>query len=98
MKTSNQTALKVSLASVLLGALATPLLAWEASARELDDAIQRGDFTVYQDHATAWLNGACVGEHEGGYLPFELDVTEAMRDGPNELVVRVVSRRFTAAA
>jgi hypothetical protein len=41
--------------------------------------------------ATVWLNGHQVGEHEGGYLPFELDVTAALRqDGLNELVVRVI--------
>ena len=41
--------------------------------------------------ATVWLNGQQVGEHEGGYLPFELDVSAALRPGrPNELVVRVV--------
>ena len=41
--------------------------------------------------ATVWVNGREVGEHEGGYLPFELDVTAALRqDGPNELVVRVL--------
>jgi len=41
--------------------------------------------------ATVWLNGAQVGEHEGGYLPFELDVTEVLRrNGSNELVVRVL--------
>ena len=41
--------------------------------------------------ATVWLNGRQVGEHEGGYLPFELDVTDALRpDGPNELIVRVI--------
>jgi len=40
---------------------------------------------------TVWLNGRQVGEHEGGYLPFEFDVTSALRhDGPNELVVRVI--------
>jgi hypothetical protein len=41
--------------------------------------------------ATVWVNGVQVGEHEGGYLPFELDVTGALRhDGPNQLVVRVL--------
>ncbi|HSJ75584.1 MAG TPA: glycoside hydrolase family 2 TIM barrel-domain containing protein, partial [Gemmatimonadales bacterium] len=41
--------------------------------------------------ATVWLNGQQVGEHEGGYLPFELDVTDSLRrDGANELVVRVI--------
>jgi hypothetical protein len=41
--------------------------------------------------ATVWLNGQLVGEHEGGYLPFELKLDAALRlAGANELVVRVV--------
>ncbi len=41
--------------------------------------------------ATVWLNGAPIGVHEGGWTPFELDVTrQVSRDGENELVVRVV--------
>ncbi|MBA3345502.1 MAG: glycoside hydrolase family 2, partial [Gemmatimonadales bacterium] len=41
--------------------------------------------------ATVWLNGQPLGDHEGGYLPFELDVTRALKfDGPNELVVQVI--------
>ena len=39
---------------------------------------------------TVWLNGQQVGEHEGGYLPFELDVSAALRQGSNELTVRVI--------
>lgn len=39
--------------------------------------------------AEVWLNGVRVGEHEGGYLPFELDVTSAARAGVNILTVRV---------
>ncbi|MDQ3005831.1 MAG: glycoside hydrolase family 2 [Chloroflexota bacterium] len=39
--------------------------------------------------AEVWLNDIKVGEHEGGYLPFELDVTEAVRSGENTLTVRV---------
>ncbi len=41
--------------------------------------------------ATVWLNGILLGEHEGGYLPFELPAGSALRlDGDNELVVRVI--------
>ncbi len=48
-------------------------------------------FGAVDYHATVWLNGQEVGEHEGGYLPFELDVSEALRPGDsNELVVRVL--------
>ena len=35
------------------------------------------------------FNGVRVGEHEGGYHPFTLDVTDAWREGENELVVEV---------
>jgi beta-galactosidase/beta-glucuronidase len=38
---------------------------------------------------TVWVNGKQVGEHKGGYDPFHFDVTDALRDGPNELVVAV---------
>jgi hypothetical protein len=37
-----------------------------------------------------YVNGKPVGTHEGGYTPFEFDVTEAVRAGKNELVVRVI--------
>jgi hypothetical protein len=39
--------------------------------------------------AEVWLNGIRIGEHEGGYLPFEFDVTAAARPGTNSLTVRV---------
>ncbi|HEV8176203.1 MAG TPA: glycoside hydrolase family 2 TIM barrel-domain containing protein, partial [Gemmatimonadales bacterium] len=47
-------------------------------------------FGAVDYHTTVWLNGERVGEHEGGYLPFELDVTEVLRPGSNELAVRVI--------
>src|SRR5215213_7368293 len=39
--------------------------------------------------AEIWLNDIKVGDHEGGYLPFELDITDAARTGRNTLTVRV---------
>ncbi|HYY94907.1 MAG TPA: hypothetical protein VE713_10340, partial [Pyrinomonadaceae bacterium] len=39
--------------------------------------------------AEVFVNGKPVGAHEGGYTPFVLDVTEALRAGANELAVRV---------
>lgn len=43
-------------------------------------------------HATVFLNGERVGEHEGGYTEFTLDVTDHVRTGRNVLVVRVDNR------
>ena len=36
-----------------------------------------------------WLNETKVGEHEGGYLPFEMDISKVARAGKNILTVRV---------
>ena len=40
--------------------------------------------------AEVFLNGQRLGQHEGGYLPFEFDITDLVRfDGSNRLAVRV---------
>ena len=38
-------------------------------------------------HAKVWVNGECVGENENGYLPFELDITDALIPGKPALIV-----------
>jgi len=43
------------------------------------------------------VNGQAVGGHEGGFVPFELDVTNAVRLGRNEIVVRVQSESVADA-
>jgi beta-galactosidase/beta-glucuronidase len=44
--------------------------------------------------ARVWVNGVAVGRHEGGYTPFELEVTRVARlGGPNVVLVRVDNRR-----
>ena len=43
-------------------------------------------------HTTrVWVNGLPVGTNEGGFLPFEFDITEAVVEGDNEIKVRVES-------
>jgi beta-glucuronidase len=39
--------------------------------------------------ARVWLNGQDLGSHEGGYTPFEFDVTKLLKAGTNHLVVEV---------
>jgi beta-glucuronidase len=40
-----------------------------------------------------WLNGREVGRHEGGFTPFEFEITGLIADGTNDLVVRVNNTR-----
>jgi beta-galactosidase/beta-glucuronidase len=40
--------------------------------------------------AEVFMNGKLVGSHEGGYTPFVIDATSAVKPGVNELVVRVI--------
>jgi len=37
---------------------------------------------------TVWLNGHRVGEHTGGYTPFDFDLTANLASGDNTLVIR----------
>ncbi len=48
------------------------------------------NFEAVDYDATVWVNGQQVGSHRGGHTPFELDITEALVDGENELIVRVL--------
>jgi hypothetical protein len=76
-------------------------LAWYRRTFEVADPAGQADggeparrhllhFGAVDYFATVWVNGEVVGEHEGGYLPFELDVTPQIRPGANELVVQVI--------
>jgi hypothetical protein len=47
------------------------------------------NFEAVDWEATVFVNGREVGVHRGGYDPFSFDITEALRPGANELVVRV---------
>ncbi|HEV7344469.1 MAG TPA: glycoside hydrolase family 2 TIM barrel-domain containing protein [Devosia sp.] len=38
--------------------------------------------------ATVWVNGQCVGTHEGGHVPFTLDIMHALTADEQVLVVR----------
>lgn len=46
-------------------------------------------FGAVDYRAEVWLNEIKIGEHENGYLPFDLEATSAARPGANLLTVRV---------
>jgi beta-glucuronidase len=56
------------------------------------DKVQHLRFGRVMYHAKVWLNGALVGEHIDGYLPFALDVTGKLKNAANQLVLRVDNR------
>jgi beta-glucuronidase len=43
--------------------------------------------------ARVYLNGQALGEHEGGFTPFNFEITDTVRDGENFVVVEVNDAR-----
>lgn len=41
----------------------------------------------------AWLNGKRLGEHVGGFTPFNFEITDLIKNGENTLVVKVDNKR-----
>ncbi len=48
-------------------------------------------FEGVSSYAKVYLNGACIGEHKGGYTAFQFDITDQVKARGNILVVRVDS-------
>ncbi|MDZ7305416.1 MAG: beta-galactosidase, partial [candidate division KSB1 bacterium] len=46
-------------------------------------------------HARVWVNGEYVGEHEGGFLPFEFDITSFVNQDNENLLVVCVDNTLT---
>jgi beta-galactosidase/beta-glucuronidase len=44
-------------------------------------------FGAVHHAATVWVNGTMIGEHEGGYTPFEFDITDALGQRPGATVL-----------
>ncbi|WP_334104983.1 glycoside hydrolase family 2 protein [Muricomes intestini] len=57
-------------------------------------SLQKGDRTILLKFgavdykARVWVNGTFIGIHEGGHTSFSMDVTDAVRDGENVIVVK----------
>lgn len=46
-------------------------------------------FDAVDYYSRIWVNNEYVGEHEGGFTPFEFDITAFIKDGENHIAVRV---------
>jgi beta-galactosidase/beta-glucuronidase len=48
-------------------------------------------FGAVDYRATVWVDGTLAGRHEGGYTPFELDITDALRAANEEHTIIVLA-------
>jgi beta-glucuronidase len=46
--------------------------------------------------AVVYLNGVKLGRHVGGFTPFDFELTDHLRDGDNDLIVKVDNKRLRA--
>jgi len=60
------------------------------SARKLYLRIGSADF-----RAETWVNGKFLGEHVGGYLPFEFDITSSVKKSVENMLVICVDNRLS---
>ena len=44
-----------------------------------------------------WVNGKEAGHHVGGFTPFNFDITDLMRNGNNDIIVKVDNKRSASA-
>ena len=54
-------------------------------------------FGAVNYEARVWVNGKEVGHHVGGFTPFNMDVTDMLRDGDNVVIVKVDNKRHREA-
>lgn len=47
------------------------------------------EFEAAMNHSQFWLNGEKIAEHQGGYLPVVIDISERVKAGTNTIAVRL---------
>jgi beta-glucuronidase len=63
------------------------------TANKKPEHLQYLYFAGVSYEAAVWLNGREVGRHEGGFTPFQFEITDLLVDGENDLVVKVNNER-----
>lgn len=61
--------------------------------KKVDDKRYFIHFGAVNYKSNVYVNGALVGEHEGGFTSFQFDITEKLVSGKNSIVVKVDDRR-----
>lgn len=78
-------------------------VAWYRRSFAAPTAQAKGDvwrlqFAQVSQRCRVWLNGELVGRHEGGYTPFEFDVTAQIKPGQYNFLVVAVDNRVRLRA
>ena len=68
---------------------------FEATADFLKD-VTLLHFGAVDSSCVTQVNGEVVGGHQGGYTPFQIDISRAVRPGENELIVEVTDPTDTS--
>lgn len=50
-------------------------------------------FSAVNYMADVYLNGELLGKHEGGFTPFQFEITKPVKEGSNTIIVRVNNQR-----
>ncbi|MBN1515609.1 beta-glucuronidase [Candidatus Sumerlaeota bacterium] len=70
---------------------------WHRRLFEIPEEMREQRLFLYFDainyKAEVYFNNEKLGEHEGGFTPFNLEITGKLRDGENSLIVAVDNRR-----
>lgn len=75
-------------------------MVWFRRTIDVEPAAGRRYFLYFEAvnyRAIVWLNGAKLGQHEGGFTPFAFEVTSALKQGSNSLVVSADARHETTS-
>lgn len=67
--------------------------------KEINYTLQKGKrlflyFGAVNYKADVFLNGERIGSHEGGFTPFQFEITKKVKEGGNALIVKVDNRRL----
>ena len=67
--------------------------------KEFDYSVQEGKrlflhFGAVNNTADVYLNGEKVGSHEGGFTPFQFEITDKVKNGKNAVIVRANNQRL----
>lgn len=67
--------------------------------KQINYTLQKGKrlflyFGAVNYKADVFLNGERIGSHEGGFTPFQFEITKKIKDGVNALIVKVDNKRL----